>query len=45
MEVFNGKKGFVAHPVMLFIVGVVIGVILTVLWAKQIIAIPFPFCK
>ena len=44
MKIFNNKKGIVTHPVTLFIVGVVIGMVLAYLWAKQYIAVPSPFC-
>ncbi|MBI2647609.1 hypothetical protein HYW99_03970 [Candidatus Woesearchaeota archaeon] len=44
MEILDSKRGFVTHPVMLFLIGVVIGIVITILWAKQLIAISFPFC-
>ena len=45
MNIFNNKKGIVTHPVVLFLIGVVIGVVITILWANGTIAIAFPFCK
>ncbi|MBI2652658.1 hypothetical protein HYX00_04295 [Candidatus Woesearchaeota archaeon] len=45
MKIFDLKNGYIAHPGMLFIVGLIIGIVLTVLWAQQIISVPFPFCK
>ena len=44
MNFLNNKKGIVTHPGFLFVVAFVLGVVLTILWAKQYIAIPFPFC-
>ena len=44
MELFKSKKGIVTHPVMLFFAGIVIGIILTILWANGTINVPFPFC-
>ncbi len=38
------KRGIVTHPVTLFVVGMVLGFVLVVLWAKGIINVPFPFC-
>ena len=45
MNLVRNKKAIVTHPVTLFFIGVIIGVILTILWANQTIAIQFPFCK
>jgi len=39
------KRGIVTHPVGLFVIGLVIGFVLVILWAKGIINVPFPFCK
>lgn len=44
MKIFGFKKGYIAHPGMLFVVGLIVGIILTILWAKQIVSVPFPFC-
>ncbi len=38
------KKGIVTHPVTLFIVGVIVGLILAVLICKDIININLGFC-
>lgn len=43
MKIFKGKKGIVTHPVMLFIVGVVIGLVLAYLWVNYT-KIANPFC-
>ncbi len=45
MRIFKSKKGIVTHPAIMFTIAFILGVIVTILWAKQIIAIPFPFCK
>ena len=42
--VFENKKGIVTHPAMLFVIAFIIGVVVTILWAQQYIAVPFPFC-
>jgi len=44
MELTKGKKA-IMHPGYMFIAGLIIGVVLTILWAKGIIALQFPFCK
>ena len=38
------KKGIVTHPVTLFIVGMIVGIILVVLICKKVINIPLGFC-
>jgi hypothetical protein len=38
------KKGIVTHPVSLFVVAVIVGMVLAILWAKKYIAVPSPFC-
>lgn len=43
MGIFNSKKGIVTHPVTLFLVGVLLGLILAYLWANYT-TIPNPFC-
>ena len=45
MEFLRNKKGIVSHPAVMFTIAFILGVIVTVLWANQIIAVPFPFCK
>jgi len=45
MEFLRNKKGIVTHPAMLFLIAFILGVVVTILWAKQLIAVPFPFCK
>lgn len=46
MKIFSSNKGIIStHPVYMFALGVIVGVIIAVLWAKQYIAVPFPFCK
>ena len=44
MKIFNGKKGFVTHPVMLFLIGVILGLVIAYLWTKKYINLPDPFC-
>ena len=44
MNFLKEKKAFVTHPAMLFVIAFALGVIATILWAKQIIAVQFPFC-
>ena len=44
MDILKNKKGIVTHPAFLFIIAFALGVIATILWAKQIIAVQFPFC-
>ncbi len=44
MKIFNGKKGIVTHPVTLFFVGVVIGLVAAYLWVNYT-TIANPFCK
>ncbi len=43
MKLFNSKKGIVTHPVTLFIVGVVLGLVLAYVWVNYI-NIANPFC-
>ena len=43
MRIFKDKKAIVTHPVMLFFIGVLIGLILAYVWVKYI-TIPNPFC-
>ncbi len=43
MRIFKGKKGFVTHPVILFLVGVVLGLVLAYLWVNYT-TIANPFC-
>jgi len=38
------KKGIITHPGMMFAIAFILGVVVTILWAKQLIAVPFPFC-
>jgi len=45
MKIFNNKKGIVTHPVMLFFVGVLVGLVLAYLWGQGYIAVASPFCK
>ena len=44
MKILNDRKGIITHPAMMFFIAFVLGVVVTILWAKQIIAVPFPFC-
>ena len=44
MAMLKNKKGIVTHPAMLFVIAFALGVIATILWAKQLIAVQFPFC-
>ncbi len=39
------KKGIVTHPVSMFLVAVIIGMVLAILWAQGFISVPFPFCN
>ena len=39
------KKAFVTHPVSMFLVAVIIGMVIAILWAQQYISVPFPFCN
>ena len=43
MKIFENKKGIVTHPVVLFFVGVLIGLILAYLWINYT-TIANPFC-
>ncbi|MBI2657240.1 hypothetical protein HYX08_00935 [Candidatus Woesearchaeota archaeon] len=43
MKIFKSKKGIVTHPVMLFVFGVVLGLILAYLWVNYT-TIANPFC-
>ena len=38
------KKAFVTHPVSMFLVAVVVGMVLAILWAQGYVSVPFPFC-
>ena len=44
MKIFNSKKGIVTHPVTLFFVGVLIGLVVAYFWVNYIPTIPNPFC-
>jgi hypothetical protein len=43
MKLFKSKKGIVTHPVMLFLFGVVLGLVLAYLWVNYT-TIANPFC-
>lgn len=43
MKIFNDKKGIVTHPVTLFIVAVIVGLVVAYLWVKYT-TVPNPFC-
>lgn len=43
MKIFENRKGIVTHPVTMFIVAVVVGLILAYLWINYV-DIPNPFC-
>lgn len=43
MNIFKSKRGIVTHPVVLFIIGVVLGLVLAYLWIKYT-TVPNPFC-
>ena len=43
MKIFKSKRGIVTHPVVLFVVGVVLGLVLAYIWVKYI-TVPNPFC-
>ena len=43
MEIFNGKKGIVTHPVTMFVIALVLGLILAYVWINYV-NIPNPFC-
>lgn len=43
MKIFKSKRGIVTHPVVLFIVGVVLGLVVAYLWVKYT-TIANPFC-
>jgi len=43
MKIFKNKKGIVTHPVTLFFVGVLVGLILAYLWINYT-TIANPFC-
>jgi hypothetical protein len=38
------KKAIVTHPVSLFLIAVIVGMVLAILWAKGFVAVPSPFC-
>lgn len=38
------KKGIILHPVTWIVVAFILGVLVTVLWAKGIIPIPMALC-
>ncbi len=44
LKFINNKKGIITHPVTLFIVGIVLGVVLMVLILKGIININLGLC-
>ena len=44
MKILKYKNGFVTHPGMMFAIAFILGVVVTILWAKQIISVSFPFC-
>ena len=39
------NRRIVTRAAGLFIIGLILGFVLVVLWAKGVINIPFPFCK
>ncbi len=43
MDFLKNKKAIVTHPVVLFIVGIVLGLVVAYLWAAYT-TIPHPFC-
>ena len=43
MEFLKSKKAFVTHPVMLFVFGVVLGLVLAYVWVNYI-NLANPFC-
>ncbi len=43
MNFLKNKKAFVTHPVMLFLIGVLLGLVLAYLWANYT-TIANPFC-
>jgi len=43
MKLFKNKKGIVTHPVGLFIIGLVLGLVLAYLWINYT-TIANPFC-
>jgi len=43
MKILNTKKGFVTHPVMLFVIGIVLGLVLVYLWINYL-TMANPFC-
>jgi hypothetical protein len=43
MKIFENKKGFVQHPIWLFVAGLVIGLVLVYLWINYI-DIANPYC-
>lgn len=43
MNFLKNKKGIVTHPVVLFFIGVVVGLVLAYLWIKYT-TIANPFC-
>lgn len=43
MKIFNDKKGIVTHPVTLFIVAVIVGLVVAYLWVNYT-TVPNPFC-
>ncbi len=44
MKIFENKKGFVTHPVMLFVVGVILGLVLAYVWVNYT-SVANPFCQ
>jgi len=43
MDFLKSKKGIVTHPVVLFLIGVVLGLVVAWFWITQT-KIPNPFC-
>ncbi|MBI3035683.1 hypothetical protein HYY71_05165 [Candidatus Woesearchaeota archaeon] len=43
MNIFNNKKGIVTHPVTMFVIALVIGLVLAYVWVNHT-TVPNPFC-
>ena len=43
MRIFKSKRGIVTHPVVLFLVGVALGLVLAYVWIHYV-SVPNPFC-
>jgi len=43
MKIFNSKKGIVTHPVVLFVIALVLGMVLAYAWINYI-DVANPFC-